>query len=80
MLPRKLEVGDIVQITPLKDGFGGCFMLVTEPKSWGAQGFISVPQSLNEQPGRAYLRCSWDQMEYVGKAEWVPSDDLPEVV
>lgn len=73
MSPRDLEPGDVVQIDPESGGFfSGCFMLVTEPKSWGAQGFISIPRSRDELPGRAFFRARFDQMEYVGKAEWVP--------
>lgn len=69
MEPRKLERGDVVQIKPLSDGaniFGGCLMVVDEPKSFGAQGYVQIPGK-----GQAYFRPTWEQMEYVGKAIWI---------
>ncbi len=82
MKPRELVAGDVVQISPttLKDGFfAGCFMMVTEPKSWGAQGFIAIPGNRGTNPKEAYYRVKWDDMEYVGRAEFIPSypEDLP---
>lgn len=65
---RKLEVGDVVQIDPeFDDVFGGCFMTVTEPKSWGAQGYV---KPLKREQGLAYYRCEFENMEFVGKAIW----------
>jgi hypothetical protein len=75
MLRRELRVGDVVQISPeTPSKFRGCFMLVTEPKSWGAQGFIAIPYG-EDMPGNAYFRCKWEDMEYIGPAVWVPEDD-----
>lgn len=78
MTPSELRVGDVVQISPDLDNdfFPGCFMLVTELKSWGAQGFVSIPQSRTEPPGRAYARVGWADMELVGRAAWIPQDDM----
>lgn len=44
-------------------------MLVTEPKSWGAQGFVQVPGK-----GQAYYRAKWEEMELIGKAVFVPGE------
>lgn len=80
MQKRELHVGDVVQLNPEfhfgeKQGFfGGCFMLVTEPKPFGAMGFIAIPGNRGEVPGCAYYRANWDEMEYVGKARFVPAD------
>lgn len=72
MEQRQLEVGDVVQIAPEHDEvFGGCFMQVTEPKPWGAQGFVIVMASKDSPRGNAYYRCKFENMEYVGKATWV---------
>ena len=69
-----LNKGDIVQIDPQHDDvFCGCLMIVTEPKSWGAQGYVQVPQK-----GNAYYRCKFENMEYCGRATWIheiPEDD-----
>lgn len=67
MEQRELRPGDVVQIDPAHDEvFGGCLMLVTEPKAWGAQGSVRVPGR-----GEAYYRVPWSAMEYVGPATWV---------
>lgn len=71
---NSLEVNDIVQLDPEKVGnrmFAACFMIVTEIKTWGVQGYV---QSLGENGnpgGQAYYRAKWDEMIKVGKAEWV---------
>jgi hypothetical protein len=72
MRPINLQVGDIVQIDPAHDEvFGGCFMQVTEPKPWGAQGFVVALPSERTKAGRAFYRCKFEHMEFVGKAVWV---------
>lgn len=73
MEKRDLEVGDVIQIDPAHDPiFGGCFMQVTEPKSWGAQGFVvGLPSPGMDNKGNAYYRCKFEDMEYVGKAAWI---------
>ena len=73
MEKRELKVGNIVQINPTvhKGFFPGCFMVVTEPKAFGAQGYIATPRSRDEPPAMAYYRAKWDEMELVGHAEWI---------
>jgi hypothetical protein len=67
-----LDVGDVVQIDPaMADSFfAGCFMFVTEVKSWGAQGFIAIPGDRDALPGRAYFRCKTEDMKRIGRAAW----------
>jgi hypothetical protein len=73
MKPIPLKPGSIVQLNPTTTKnpmFAGCFMCVSEPKPFGAQGYV---QALGEdgKPGaQAYYRASWDEMEVVGQAEW----------
>lgn len=75
----ELKPGDVVQLAPEGDhAFWGCFMMITEPKSWGAQGFICMPEKRGEVPGSAYFRAKWEQMEFVGRAAWVPQDVIDE--
>jgi len=77
MQPRVLEVGDVVQIDPEEDEvFGACFMVVTSPRSWGAEGYVQALPGFNEDGsrhlgGRAYKRCEFEKMHYIGKDEWV---------
>ena len=38
---QNLRCGDVVQIDPAHDDcFGGCFMIVTEPKPWALKGIV----------------------------------------
>lgn len=73
MKQSSLKIGDIVQIDPEHDGmFGGCLMIVTEPKEWGAQGYVRVP---GKEGGNAFYRCEYENMELVGCAEWIRATD-----
>lgn len=75
MTPRTLQAGDVVQIDPDHDKrFGACLMVVTDPKTWGAQGYVLVPDSGGA--GRAYYRVAFEHMEYIGRAAWVNADDM----
>ena len=66
-----MERGDVVQIDPAHDEvFGGCLMIVTEPKAWGAQGYVKIPSQ-----GVAYYRCPAEAMERIGEAAWVWADE-----
>jgi hypothetical protein len=73
-----LRRGHVVQLDPVSAKnpmFAGCFMLVTEPKSWGAQGFVQALGEDGRPGGAAYYRASWEEMELVGEAAWVPDDE-----
>jgi hypothetical protein len=62
-----IEVGDIVQVDPSKEVFGGCMVVVTEVKSWGIQGYV---QSAGVE-GQQYIRLNFDDFEITGgKAIW----------
>lgn len=67
---RKLKPGEIVQIAPNPNNsmFDYCLMIVTEPKSFGAQGYVKNAGS----DGQVYIRLTFEQMEPTGGfAEWV---------
>src|SRR5258706_424879 len=60
--------GDVVQVDPAHEGgWGGCFVLVTEPKSWGVQGFVQIPRG-----GAAFIRLPNEAIHFIGRAEWAP--------
>jgi hypothetical protein len=62
------EIGDIMQVNPDKEMFGGCMVVVTELKNWGIQGYV---QSAGV-PGQQYIRLKWEDIEPTqGKAVWV---------
>jgi hypothetical protein len=68
-----VEVNDVVQLSPATDnkGFGGCFMIVTEKKYWGVQGYVQALGDRDKVGGQAYYRAKWEEIEFVGKATWV---------
>lgn len=69
----ELEHGDVVQLNPHCGNpmFGGCMMTVTEPKNFGAQGYVQALGENGEMGGVAFYRANHDEMEYVGRAVWV---------
>lgn len=69
-----LKVGDLVQLDPqlVKNRMlANCIMVVTEPKSFGAVGYIQMGGKDGQPGGQAYYRAGWDEMELVGLAYWV---------
>ena len=74
----RLLAGDIVQLHPEKcrnPMFAACLMVVTEPRSWGAQGYVQgLGDNGKREVGQAYYRATWEEMEATGgKAPWVAS-------
>lgn len=58
-----------------QEGWYGCFLQVSEVKSWGIQGWVQIPKG-----GSAYLRPTWDQIDYIGQAVMIKQSEnqLPE--
>ena len=76
-----VKAGDVVQIDPAHDDrFGGNFVVVTEPKPWGCQGYLLLDRD-DIQPvrvigsRRAYVRLPSRGMVRIGRAEWVPEGE-----
>ena len=64
----EIKVSDIVQVSPDKEMFGGCMVVVTEVKSWGIQGYV---QSVSIK-GQHYIRLANDDFESTGgKVVWI---------
>jgi len=74
-----LKPGWVFQIneTHGRLGWVGAFVLATEIRSWGIQGFVCHVDTHEEQ-SRAYIRLKWSEIEPVGVASLVPGE-LPEV-
>lgn len=70
-------VGDVFQITEKhgRKGWVGAFVLATEIKSFGIQGFVSHIVN-HEQQNRAYIRLPWDEIEYIGHTTFIPVDEV----
>lgn len=65
-----LREGDIVQVNPNVETFGGCMVVVTEIKGWGIQGYV---QSAGI-PGQQYIRLKFADIESTGgMAVWIAS-------
>lgn len=72
---NELKKNHVVQLDPEKTrnkAFGGCFMVITEPKPWGAQGYVQGLGTRESQVGQAYYRAVWEEMSApIGDAIWV---------
>jgi hypothetical protein len=67
-MTQELKAGDIVQVSPDKEMFGACMVVVTEVKNWGIQGYV---QSAGVE-GQHYIRLEFADFESTGgKAVWV---------
>lgn len=74
MQPQLLQKGDLVQLNPgtVKNPmFAGCIMVITEPKSFGAQGYVQGLGENGKAAGQAYYRATWEEMVFVGWAPFV---------
>jgi len=66
----RIAVGCVVQIIDVPDthrGWLGAFVIVTEIKSWGVQGFVHVLDT-HHTAGQAFTRLKWDRLAYIGDA------------
>ncbi len=74
MQQQELRKGQLMQLNPAtvkNPMFAACIMVVTEPKTFGAQGYVQGFGDDSNPGGQAYYRASWEEMEPVGHAEWV---------
>ena len=63
----------MVQLNPetvKNKAFSACFMVITEPKSFGAQGYVQSLGTREKAGGAAYYRAGWEEMEFIGNAVW----------
>lgn len=76
MNKRPIKPGDIMQLDPenvRNKAFAGCLFVVTEPKEFGAQGYVQELGQDGESCGQAYYRAGWAEMEPTGGiAQWMP--------
>lgn len=78
MEKRELQPGDLLQFDPAHEVYGGQIVMVTEPKSFGCQGVLFLDreyQNLTRYKGRAFIRPTFEEVEYVGRIEWMFQDD-----
>ena len=69
------HVGDVVQIDPAHDPmFGAHFLVVTEVKTWGVQGYVTpltARETVTSAPSLAYYRVANEHIVLIGRAEWL---------
>ena len=65
---REWQKGDIVQITNPEHHWFPALIIVSEPKSFGIQGYTVIVSNSPEPNGRAYIRLKHDEIEFVGCA------------
>lgn len=67
------EVGSVFQINEKhgRKGWIGAFVLATEIKPWGIQGFVAHIETHDEQRS-AFIRLKWEEIEFVGMATLIP--------
>lgn len=80
--PVLVGVGDVVQLSPElteNRAFAGCFLVVTELKPWGVQGYVQALGETRDAPGGlAYYRAKWGTFEETnGRAVWLVADPAP---
>lgn len=73
MEKTELKEGDILQIYDTHPSFPCFFVVVTEPKSWGAQGYLLHSRDFDavKFKGRAFIRVAFEEVEYCGKVAWI---------
>jgi len=55
MEKQRLVEGDILQLKPEYPRFGGMFIVCTDPKEWGCQGYLLSPiEFVKQQNLRAW--------------------------
>jgi len=66
---------DIVQITDPNHHWYPCLIVVSEPKSWGIQGYLCAPKDNHGNVGTYFIRLSNGAFEPVGRAIVVDMDE-----
>jgi len=63
---QSFKRGDVIQITDSNDKWYGVILIVSEVKSWGVQGYVTMPLQ-----GDAYYRIDFGKFELVGVAKLI---------
>jgi hypothetical protein len=66
---KSLSKGDIVQIVNDKHRWFPCLIIVNEIKSFGIQGYITLPTNDKESNGNAFTRLNSEDITKVGYAD-----------
>ena len=67
-----VKVDDVIQIAP-PHKWGGCLAVVSEPKPFGCQCYVSIPHNDGRPPGSAYITLDHNEYKILGvKAAFIP--------
>ena len=69
-IPGRKLPSMVVQLSPetcRNKMFGACMMVISEPKSFGAQRYVQALGENGEIGGRAYYRAQWGILRGLGK-------------
>lgn len=73
MKKRQLKVGDVLQLGPRHPNFPAAMVVVTEPKHFGAMGYLMSATNFEAVrcEGLAYVFVKFEDVDYVGKIQWM---------
>ena len=76
----EFKPGDVFQINEKhgRQGFIGAFLMATEIKSFGVQGFVHDVTTFDSH-SKIFLRVPFEEVDFVGKARLVPGPVEPAV-
>lgn len=60
-----IQQHQVVQLNPettKNPAFAGCLFVVSDVKSWGAQGYVQSLGTREAAGGQAYYRATWEEM------------------
>jgi hypothetical protein len=59
-----------------RQGWIGAFVMATEIKPWGIQGFVHHVKT-HDTNSQCYIRLKWEELDYIGTAAMIPQDLQP---
>jgi hypothetical protein len=74
------QVGEIVQANENARNWFRCLVVVSEIKSWGIQGFTTIPHPDRDQSGDAYIRLQWEEIERTGGHSRFITEDMKDAI
>lgn len=69
---KPLQVLQLNPTTTRNPMFSGCLFVVTEVKTWGAQGYVQSLGENGEPGGQAYYRANFEELETLNEDGTVP--------
>jgi hypothetical protein len=74
------RIGEIVQANQKAAHWFRCLIVVDEVKTWGIQGFTTIPSANSDPPGDAFIRLQWDEIEPTGGATRFITEEMRDAI